>query len=116
MTDKIEEHIRTSLQNKSLHLFFTQLADQLNEAGLDQRKVLKPGIEIPWDSRTIKEQIFRPVMKAQLGKESTTELTTKEVDQVFETLARHLANKFGITIEFPSIETIISKMREKDGL
>ena len=73
-----KEKQRTDQQNRALHLYFTQLAKILNEAGLDMRKVLKPSINIPWTAKSIKENLWRPIMKIQLGKDSTTELTTKE--------------------------------------
>jgi hypothetical protein len=104
---------RTLSQNKSLHLMFEQLANELNDNGLDVRSTLKEDIEIPWNSYLIKELIWKKVQKAQLGKESTTQLTTKEINQVFEVIARHLAQKFGIVIEFPSIETLMMKERTK---
>ena len=47
---------RTAKQNRALHLYFTHLADELNSAGLDMRKTLKPGVEIPWDGKSIKEK------------------------------------------------------------
>lgn len=53
-------------------------------------------------------------MEAQLGKRSTTEMTTTDIDKVFDTIARHLGTKFGLTIEFPSIDTIINKMRQNE--
>lgn len=108
----MEEKQRTERQNKALHLMFTQLAEELNNSGLDMRKTLKPEISIPWDSRSIKEYLWRPIQKAQLGKESTTELTKGEIDKVFETLTRHLGERFGLSLEFPSIETLI---RSRDG-
>lgn len=92
---------------------FEQLANELNDNGLDVRSTLKEDIEIPWNSYLIKELIWKKVQKAQLGKESTTQLTTKEINQVFEVIARHLAQKFGIVIEFPSIETLMMKERTK---
>jgi hypothetical protein len=104
---------RTLSQNKSLHLMFEQLANELNDNGLDVRSTLKEDIEIPWNAYLIKELIWKKVQKAQLGKESTTQLTTKEINQVFEVIARHLAQKFGIVIEFPSIETLMMKERTK---
>lgn len=107
MTTEKEEKQRTDQQNKALHLFFTQLAEELNSAGLDMRKTLKPEVDIPWSGKTIKEYLWRPIMKAQLGKESTTELTTKEIDLVFDTINRHLGEKFGIHLDFPSIETLM---------
>ncbi len=68
------------------------------------RKTLKPGVEIPWSGNTVKDYLFRPIMKAQTGKDSTTELTTKEIDAVYDTLNRHLGEKFGVTVGFPSNE------------
>lgn len=43
-------------------------------------------------------------MKAQLQKTSTTQLTTKEVDLVFDTINKYLGEKFGIHVPLPSIE------------
>jgi len=105
-TDK-EVKQRTDAQNRALHLLFTQLAEQLNDMGFDMRKTLKPEIDIPWNGKTIKEYLWRPIMKAQLGKESTTELTTKEIDEVFDTINRHLGEKFGVNISFPSIDSLM---------
>lgn len=108
MDDKIYPQ-RTLTQNKALHKFYQLLADELNDAGLDQRKVLKPSVDIPWTRQAVKEQIWRPVQEAQLGKRSTTELTTTEIDQVFDTITRHLGEKFGISIQFPSIQELMLK-------
>ena len=105
---------RTMRQNAALHLYFTQLAQELNDAGLDMRKTLKPTVDIPWSCETVKEYLWRPVMKAQLNKESTTEMTTADIDQVFDTITRHLGEKFGITLSFPSIETIINDSLVKE--
>lgn len=105
---------RTTLQNKALHLYFQMLGDSLNEAGLDMRKVLEPGVEIPWNKDMVKNYLWRPIQQAQIGKESTTELETQEIDQVFETLNRHLADKFGVHIPWPSIEEIMWQLRMKD--
>lgn len=110
-----KEKIRTDKQNKALHLYFTHLAEALNENGLDMRKTLKPSIEIPWTPKTVKDYLWRPIMKAQVMKESTTELTTKEIDLVFDTLNRHLSEKFGLSVPFPSIEELMMENRVKIG-
>ena len=102
---------RTRQQNNALHKYFRLLSDTLNEAGLGMKKVLKPEIEIDWTAELVKEYLWRPVMKAQLGKKSTTELTTTEIDKILETITRHLGEKFGIEQDFPSIESIM--WREK---
>jgi hypothetical protein len=104
-----KEQQRTELQNRALHLYFTFIAGALNDAGLDMRKVLKPEVSIPWSTETVKEYLWRPIQKLQLGKTSTTQLTTKEIDLVFDTLNRHLGEKFGVHEDFPSVETIMYK-------
>ena len=100
---------RTSQQNKGLHLFFTMLSDELNNAGYDQRKVLKPSVDIPWTPEAIKEQLWKPIQKLMYNKESTTELDkVKEIDKVHEVLMRHLGEKFGVEyLPFPHDENKI---------
>jgi len=95
---------RTDQQNKALHLYFRLLSEELNNAGLDMRKTLKPEVEIPWTPDNIKEFLWRPVQKAQLKKKSTTELESDEIDKIFETLNRHMGEKFGIHVPFPNRE------------
>ena len=102
------EKQRTLQQNRALHKLFGMISEQLNLAGLDVRMVLKPGIEISWTPDMVKEYLWRPIQKAMLNKTSTTELTTKEIDEAFAPLKHHLAEKFGIEQEFPSLESIIN--------
>ena len=104
------EKKRTTQQNRALHKFFTLLAVELNEAGLDQRKVLKPGVSIPWSGESIKEQVWKPIQKALYEKKSTTELLKKEeIDKIYDVINKHLSESFpGIEVpDFPSIETLI---------
>ena len=111
----MEEEKRTTQQNKSLWLWFTLLAEKLNDAGLDMRVLLKEGIDIPWNKQTIHDFIWKPVQKALLQKDSTTKLLKKEeIDKVYDTLTRHLGTKFGVYQEFPSIEHLMEEERTKE--
>lgn len=103
------DNTRTLKQNRALHLMFDILARDLNENGLDMRRTLKPSIDIPWTGESVKEYLWRPVQQAQVNKKSTTELTTREIDEVFDTINRHLGTKFGIYVPFPSIETLLEE-------
>lgn len=97
-----------------MHLFFEFLAAALNDGGLDMRTVLKPGIDIPWTPETVKNSLWRPIMKAATGKQSTTELETSEVSKVEEILMTHLVKQFGQFFEapqFPSIEALSTDER-----
>jgi len=98
---------RTKKQNDSLHLYFQQVADTLNDAGLDMRVVLKPDVEIPWSKESVKEHLWKPIQRIYLAKKSTTELETEDVNEVYRILDRHLAEKFGKLIDFPSVESLI---------
>lgn len=95
---------RTQLQNKSGHKYFDMLAKELNEAGHDARHTLKEGIDIPWTKELIKDLLFRPIMKAMFDVESTAELTTKQMSEVYEVLNRHTSQKLGVSVEWPNDE------------
>jgi len=95
---------RTLNQNSASHLAFKLIADVLNDSGLDQRKVLKENIQIPWSQDSVKEMLFKPVMKAVTGKDSTTTLSTTEMSEVYDVLMQHLGERFGIYVPFPHHE------------
>lgn len=100
---------RTTQQNRALHLWFTQLAEELNNHGLDITKTLSRKIQHPWTPVLIKELIFRPVMKSYIRKQSTKELKTDEIDKVFDVINRWLGENYGIGVMFPSIENLIEQ-------
>jgi hypothetical protein len=88
---------RTLTQNRALHLFLGMLADDLNAAGLDMRKVLKQEVDIPWTTESAKAYLWRPIQEAVIRKESTADADRVEYSAVYEVLARHLATKLGVT-------------------
>ena len=97
---------RTTKQNNALHLFCTQLATTLNDAGLDQRIVLKPGVSIDWSLESVKKYLWGSIMLAVTGKEHTSDLDRNEIDKVYMQLSRHLGERFGVLVEFPSKERL----------
>lgn len=94
---------RTSQQNQALHLFFKMLAEELNDAGLDQRTVLKETISIPWTQEAVKEQIWKPIQRAMFNKPSTRELDrVEEITQIHAVIMRELGERHGVEyIPFP---------------
>lgn len=106
---KVVKQQRTLRQNSALHLMLTQLADELNDAGLYMQRVLKQGVEIQWTPELAKEYLWRPIQKVVTSRESTAELNTKEIDQVFEYLQKHLGEKLGLEVEFPNIQHLIDR-------
>ena len=96
---------RTLSQNKAIHLYCKLLAKKFNASGLDMKTVLKPSVEIPWSQDTVKDQLFKVVMNAMFPEiESTKDLNTSQVSEVYETLNRHTATKLGVSLAFPNRE------------
>lgn len=95
---------RTIPQNNSIHLFCKKLADELNGKGYYIQLVLRPTYELRWDTKSVKEHLWKPLQKATLKKESTTELETAEVNKVHEQLMLALQEKLSELdfIDFPS--------------
>lgn len=101
----------TRQQQKALHLWFSLVADEFNESGYTVQLVLKEKIDIEWDGDLVKELLWRPAQKVILKKDSTTKLNkTEEIDIVWEHLNRHLGEKFGIHVDFPSEERTLLEM------
>lgn len=100
------EATRTPKQNSSIHLYCRELAVRLNESGYDMRKVLKQGVDIPWDEKAVKTHLWKPIQKVMFDIESTTELNRKQVSEVYEVLSRHLAEKTGVSMPFPHREEV----------
>lgn len=94
---------RTISQNSAAHLYFSQLANALNDAGYDVGTTIK--VPVDFTSETVKEYMFKPIMIALYPeKTSTTELSTVEIQKVYENLNRMTCDKFGIGLAFPSYE------------
>ena len=92
---------RTARQNRALHVYLRLLGEALNEAGLDQRAVLKSNFPIPWSTESAKQNLFSPIMKAMFDIDSTTKLERVQVSQVYDVLNRRFSEKYGISIPFP---------------
>lgn len=111
------KEVRTLAQNRALHKFFELVAKELNDAGLDVRRTLKPEVDIPWSSYMVKELLWRPVQKIYLGKQSTTELNKhSDITELYEIFNKHLGEKFGELgvehITFPSLEALENKLNQ----
>jgi predicted methyltransferase len=111
----VRKPVRTSKQNNALHVLFAQIAEILNSEGQCFRYTGLKGMEIEaqWDEYKVKEFLWRPVQFHLTGKRSTTELTTNEIDKVFEPLNAAFAEK-GIEVRFPSnFDKYLQQINEK---
>lgn len=60
-----------------------------------------PKAEVSWTANLVKENLWRPVQKSQIGKESTADADRVEYTIVYENLNSALANGFGVSIPWP---------------
>jgi len=95
---------RSEAQNRALHVYFTQVSDEMVEQGVTVRAILealKEGVEL-WTTPVIVKEIWRIFQKAELKKVSTTELEKhKDIDIVYEAFTKFIGEKFQIYVEFP---------------
>ena len=96
---------RTDQQRKALEVYCREVAVQMNDNGYDLKALLeKKAIAVTCTQENIKENIFKPIEKALFAKESTTQLTTGEVAQVFEVMNKWLGENFAVHVPWPSEE------------
>ena len=97
---------RTSTQNAAMHKYFELMSEALNDAGFSYKEFVelieKNGNQVEWTESNFKETGWRLVQKALFNKESTTELETHEVTQVYEVINRRFAELAGVSMEFPN--------------
>jgi len=105
---------RTSAQNRALHLFFTQVSEQLNNIGIPfvYRGLKGMEIETTWTPELFKEMTWKPIQKAMFGIDSTTKLKRNQIDPIFETINKFFAER-GIDVSFPCEFDRYLKMFEK---
>lgn len=94
---------RTLTQNGALHKYCEMVSSALNDAGLDMRRVLNEDVDIPWTMSAVKEHMWRPIQKVVIGKDSTTEANTGEYSEVYNVMSRHLSQKLGVNVYWPSL-------------
>ena len=97
-----EKKQRTLTQNKALHKYLELLADALNDAGYDMKRTLKQDVDIPWNMESAKEYLWRPVQMVLIDQESTTDATTDQYNKIYLTLSKHISEKFGVFVPWPS--------------
>lgn len=90
---------RTARQNRAIYAFLRELSKNLNAAGFDLLSFpWKEGVEIPWSLELAKDRLWVPIQQVVTDKKKTSELTTAEVDKVYQPLARKIT---GMGVECP---------------
>ena len=96
---------RTSQQNKAIHKFFMIMSEQLNELGIEYLYHGPTGKEISlmYTPELVKMFFWKPIQNALFDFESTTKLTTLQMNQIIDVIVKFFGDK-GVLIEFPNVE------------
>ena len=99
---------RSDRQNRALWLFFSILAEELNNSGYDMRTLIKKEVDISWTKNSIREYLWQPFQKAMFGEISTRKLTTEQINQIYDQINKVVAERTdgNIQVSFPSVETL----------
>jgi len=92
---------RTAKQNASLYVYLRQVSQTLNDAGLSINTFFKEGYEVPFNEETVKVEIWHKMQVALTGEESSTDLTPKQMGEVYDRVNLALA-KHGVHVPWPS--------------
>jgi len=105
--------LRTKLLNSSLWLFCTKVAKALNESGYDMRTFFDEGYFISWSQNSVKEHVWNKISQALHGTEKSSQLDTKQFCEVGEEMGRRLAMSKGISVEWPSRNSLMLEQLDK---
>ena len=97
----IKDATRSDRQNNAMHLWFRQIAEELNDAGYWVRHPFSDTFEIPFTETLVKETLYKPVVKSMYDKNTTTQLTPAELSEAAEVLIRWLSEHKRIYVPFP---------------
>ena len=105
---------RTNTQNASIRLYWSLLAEAMNDAGFSYWQFIelieRRGVEVPWDSEKIGDEVWRRVQGAMYpdtilanGKPSTTQLKTDQVAKVYDVVNQKIIDLTnGLCVPFPN--------------
>lgn len=102
---------RTIAQNNSLHLGCTQIADMLVEHGISLSVALR-NLDVRPTMHSIKDA-YRSIAGAKYGVDSTADLSTAQINEVWIDLVKAIEESTGVYCGFPSQESLINY---EDGL
>jgi len=112
--ESIEKGI-TPKQMSSLHVAFRQFSNGMNDSGRSVQQVVH--LPLSFTEAIFKESIARVVLNHFLmdiredykGEGSFTELFTHEVDPYYDELNRAIGEKFGVSLPYPCLQSMMDE-------
>lgn len=100
-TYEIHEPTLTGQQLKAVHAYCDHVARDMNASGIDMQHVLSGAkLSIPPTGKMLYYTMWKPIQTAMLNKVDLTSVGKYEVDQIYQVMARHLAESHDIDVRF----------------
>lgn len=98
--------VRTNQQNKSLHKWLDDWSHELNNSGHTIQDIVEQynTIEIRPNKENLKQVVIHPYIKAAFGHDSTTKLTSEQLNEVIDAVTKLFGHITGSYIPFPTDE------------
>ena len=96
---------RTTQQNSSLHLYFTFIANELNELGMEFQYfgVTGKALSMKYTPHIVKDYFWKPIQLTLFDVETTTKLNSNQMNNIIDIVTKFFADK-GVVIPFPSLD------------
>lgn len=98
---------RSSQQNRALHKYFTLIADELNELGQEfcYTGISGKELSLQYTPTIIKEMFWKPIQMTMFETNTTTKLTTEQMNLIIEVFSKFFAER-GVELNFPCIDVL----------
>ena len=100
---------RTLKQNSALHKFFVIIATELNDLGEEftYQGLSVDAISTMYTPDIVKNFFWRPIQIALFDIKSTTDLTTRQMNDIIDVIVKFFGEK-GVYVEFPNKEQLLN--------
>jgi hypothetical protein len=107
---------RTDTQHRALFKYLGDLANALNEAGVDQKMFIDhlKGWELPITKEFL-HHIWKLKQEKMFTTNSTKDLEVSQVSQVYDVVNKFVSQEFGIECAFPTAQEL-QEMQQQDTI
>jgi hypothetical protein len=99
----ITKGTRTTKQNSAIQQYWRLVSKALNDSGWTKKKYYDvKEVDIGWTPESVGDDIWRGIQEAMFQHRNTSKLEPKQVNAVYEVMAKHLSLTCRVTTPFPT--------------
>ena len=111
--EKLTPKTRNLTQNRALHLYWSMISEQMNNAGYTEPLQIRDEIvQVYYTPESIKE-FWRKCQLYMFEIKSTTKINTEQINKLIDICSFHYGNQ-GVYVEFPNWQSFMIKLDNKN--